>query len=83
MTEIVSSLIEEMAERFGITSIVVSHDLPSIHDIADHVVLIDEGQSVIVGEPVQLLNSKDRRVIDFTASWRDQIHSYSDQGSHD
>ncbi|HES58637.1 MAG TPA: ATP-binding cassette domain-containing protein [Firmicutes bacterium] len=83
MTEVVSSLIEEMADRFGITSIVVSHDLPSIYGIADHVVLIDEGQSVVVGQPRQLLTSEDERVIRFTASWREQIHSFSDRGNHD
>jgi len=77
MSEIVSNLIEEMAERFGITSIVVSHDLPSIHDIADHVVLIDAGESVTVGPPSELLKTLDQRVLSFTASWRQQIQSYA------
>lgn len=79
MTEVVSNLIAEMADRYGITSIVVSHDLPSIHDIADHIVLIDEGEAVTVGKPGELLTSEDERVRRFTAAWRQQIHSYSSE----
>lgn len=81
MTEVVSNLIEEMAERFGITSIVVSHDLPSIHGIADHVVLIDAGEAITVGPPAELLRATDPRVLSFTGSWRQQIKSYSEQTS--
>jgi phospholipid/cholesterol/gamma-HCH transport system ATP-binding protein len=73
MTEVVNELIREMRERYGVTSIVVSHDLPSISAIADHVVLIDEGESHTVGPPSELLRSGDPRVCAFAASWREQI----------
>ena len=77
MTAIVTDLIAEMNEKYGVTSVVVSHDLPSIHEIADHVVLIDGGQSVTVGPPQQLLHSTDPQVQKFAAVWREQIRLYA------
>lgn len=77
MTDVVNDLIREMNERFGVTSIVVSHDLPSISAVADHVVLIDEGESLEVGPPRQLLHSSDPRVQAFAASWREQIRAHA------
>jgi phospholipid/cholesterol/gamma-HCH transport system ATP-binding protein len=77
MTEVVSDLIDEMNERYEVTSVVVSHDLPSIHDIADHVVLISDGQSYTVGAPSELLTSEQPAVQRFAGSWRQQIRSYS------
>jgi phospholipid/cholesterol/gamma-HCH transport system ATP-binding protein len=79
MTEVVTGLIEEMADRFGITSVVVSHDLPSIHEVADHVVLIDAGESVTLGSPAALLESADPRVQAFAGGWRNQLRAYAGQ----
>lgn len=79
MTAVVSEMIDEMNERYEVTSIVVSHDLPSIHDIADHVVLISDGQSVTVGPPSELLTSKQPAVARFADSWRQQIRAYSSE----
>ena len=77
MTEIVSELIDEMNERYKVTSIVVSHDLPSIHSIADHVVLISAGESHTVGSPSELLTSEQPAVARFAGNWREQIREYS------
>jgi phospholipid/cholesterol/gamma-HCH transport system ATP-binding protein len=79
MTSVVTELIAEMNEKYGVTSVVVSHDLPSIHEIADHVVLIDGGVSVTVGAPDQLLHSDDPQVSKFAAIWRDQIRLYASE----
>jgi phospholipid/cholesterol/gamma-HCH transport system ATP-binding protein len=77
MSAVVSELIDEMNEKYKVTSIVVSHDLPSIHDIADHVVLISEGESFTVGQPSELLTSEQSAVRSFAGSWRQQIRTYS------
>jgi phospholipid/cholesterol/gamma-HCH transport system ATP-binding protein len=77
MTEVVSELIDEMNERFKVTSVVVSHDLPSVHDIADHVVLISGGEAYTIGEPSGLLVSEEPAVAKFASSWRQQIRTYS------
>lgn len=77
MTEVVNELIKEMNDRYEVTSIVVSHDLPSINAIADHVVLIDEGESVTVGHPREFMSTDDPRVLKFTGSWREQILAHA------
>lgn len=79
MTEVVNDLIREMSERYGVTSIVVSHDLPSINAIADHVVLIDHGESIDVGAPAELLRSAEPRLRAFTAGWREQILAHAQE----
>ncbi len=77
MTAVVSELIAEMNERYQVTSLVVSHDLPSIHNIADHVVLISDGESYDVGSPSELLVSGQPAVERFAGAWRAQIREYS------
>jgi phospholipid/cholesterol/gamma-HCH transport system ATP-binding protein len=79
MTDVVNELIREMNDRYKVTSIVVSHDLESIMAIADHVVLVDKGESLIVGEPRELLFSKDPRVEAFTSSWRSQMRAHASE----
>jgi phospholipid/cholesterol/gamma-HCH transport system ATP-binding protein len=76
-SELVSHMIREANEKFGVTSVVVSHDLQCIHDISDHVVLITGGESVEVGPPRQLFIHQDPRVAGFTAVWREQVKEYA------
>jgi phospholipid/cholesterol/gamma-HCH transport system ATP-binding protein len=77
MTSIVDELIMETNEKFGITSIVVSHDLPSVHRIADHVILLSNGESLDVGPPEELVSSSDPKVMEFTKEWRSQVEQLS------
>jgi phospholipid/cholesterol/gamma-HCH transport system ATP-binding protein len=78
-TEVVTSLISEMNERYQVTSVIVSHDLPSVHDIADHIVLIDKGYAITVGEPRQLLLSDDERIETFSGGWRRSVLAYAEE----
>ena len=73
----IDQLIVSLRKGLGVTSIVVSHDLPSINAIADHVVLIDEGESVTVGHPREFMSTDDPRVLKFTGSWREQILAHA------
>ncbi len=60
-------LIAEMARRFGLTSVVVSHDLTSVRLIGDHVTFLHEGQVRFAGPPAALFASHDpvvRRFVD-------------------
>ena len=77
MTEVVTDLIAEMNEKFSVTGIMVSHDLPTVYDIADHVVLIADGSATVVGHPRELLLSERSEVIGFASSWRKHIIEYS------
>ncbi len=54
-------LITELAHQFGITFVVVTHDLASIYRIADRVIMLDGRAGTIVaqGEPAKLRDSAD------------------------
>lgn len=61
-------LIRQVRDTFGTTIVVVSHELASIFDLADRVVMLDRGQQGIIaeGRPRELAaNSKDPRVREF------------------
>ena len=55
-SRMVDGLIEEMRERFGVTSLVISHDIASCFLIAHQAVLIIEGKVVARGTPDELAN---------------------------
>ncbi len=61
-------LILEIRETFGTTIVVVSHELASIFQIADRVIMLDRGTKGIIaeGRPRELaVNSRDPRVAEF------------------
>ena len=55
-SRLVDGLIQETRDRFGVTSIVISHDMSGALKIADHIYLLARGQLVAHGTPQQLLN---------------------------
>jgi phospholipid/cholesterol/gamma-HCH transport system ATP-binding protein len=61
-------LILQIRETFGTTIVVVSHELASIFDIADRVIMLDRAQQGIIaeGRPRELAqNTRDPRVSEF------------------
>ncbi len=61
-------LIRQIRETFGTTIVVVSHELASIFDLADRVIMLDRAEQGIIaeGRPRDLLaNSRDPRVSEF------------------
>jgi phospholipid/cholesterol/gamma-HCH transport system ATP-binding protein len=66
-SRMVDELIEEMRERFGVTSLVISHDIASCFSIAHQAVLIIEGKVVARGTPDELANGGNEVARDFIA----------------
>ncbi len=62
---IAATLIRELNDALGITSIVVSHDVDETFSIADHVVFIANGGVVAQGTPAQMRASTDPLVRQF------------------
>ena len=60
-----------LSRKLNTTSMVVSHDMACALKIADHIVVLDQGQIVDQGTPKQLLESKVPLVRDFLAESRD------------
>jgi phospholipid/cholesterol/gamma-HCH transport system ATP-binding protein len=53
----VDDLIEEMREKFGVTSAVITHDMVSAFDIADQIAMLIKGRVVAQGPPAAVLES--------------------------
>ncbi|GFK95357.1 putative ribonucleotide transport ATP-binding protein mkl [Fundidesulfovibrio magnetotacticus] len=58
-------LILDLKEAFGMTIVVVSHDLESVYTIADHVVVLNKGAMVFQGDPAHLRQSEDPFLVQF------------------
>lgn len=55
----VDTLIRELSDKIGVTSIVVSHDLVSIFTIADRIVMLYRGHVKLLGKPEEFQASED------------------------
>jgi len=55
----VFEMIADYRERFGFTALVVSHDIPEVFQISDHVAWLDEGRIKFFGEPGDLSKETD------------------------
>lgn len=57
MTEAIDTLIVDTTRRLNVTSVVVSHDLASVFQIADRIAMLHEGSIVACGTPQELRSS--------------------------
>ena len=57
-SRMVDELILETRERFGVTSVVISHDMASALHIADYIFLLAKGRLVGEGTPKELVTGK-------------------------
>jgi branched-chain amino acid transport system ATP-binding protein len=51
-----TGLIHRVREQYGITFLVVEHDIPVIMDISDRIVVLDFGRKIADGEPHEVQN---------------------------
>ena len=61
----VDNLILKLNKVFGITMVVVTHDLPSAFTIADRIAMLARGEVVAMGTREEIRGSTDPRVADF------------------
>jgi phospholipid/cholesterol/gamma-HCH transport system ATP-binding protein len=64
----VDDLILETRERFGVTSIVISHDMAGALRIADQIVLLAKGKVVAQGRPQELVDGDSELLKEFLTS---------------
>jgi phospholipid/cholesterol/gamma-HCH transport system ATP-binding protein len=64
-SRVVDDLIEEMRQRFGVTSLVISHDMASCFRIAHQAVLLMKGRVVARGTPDELAYGESELARDF------------------
>lgn len=64
-TTAINELIQELSHKYKTTSLVVSHDMKCALDIADQIIVLDQGNVVDLGTPDQLKKSQVPLVRDF------------------
>ena len=65
MSDSIDDLIKELAGKLKVTSIVVTHDMVSVKNVADTVAMIHEGKIYFRGSADELENSKDEIITNF------------------
>ncbi len=65
MSDSIDNLIKELKEKIEVTSVVVTHDMYSVKNVADKVAMMHEGKIYFTGLPNELLESKDEVILDF------------------
>ncbi len=58
----VHKMILEYQQQFGFTAVIVSHDIPGIFDIAQHIAMLDGGRIIFEGTKDEILNSHSETV---------------------
>lgn len=66
-TTAVNKLIQDLSRELKTTSLVVSHDMNCALSIADRIVVLDKGNIVALGSPLELRKSEHPLVKDFLA----------------
>jgi phospholipid/cholesterol/gamma-HCH transport system ATP-binding protein len=65
MSDSIDNLIQQLSSKLNVTSIVVTHDMQSVKNVADKVAMLHDGIVYFTGTPAQLLKSSDSVIIDF------------------
>ncbi len=65
VSDSINKLIRRLQERFGMTSIVVTHDMKSAIDVGDHIAYLHDGQIYFHGTPNELQQTTDPILQDF------------------
>jgi phospholipid/cholesterol/gamma-HCH transport system ATP-binding protein len=63
--DLINDLILETGRRFGVTSVVVTHDMTSAYKIGDRISMLADGQLITTGTPDEIRATADGRVRQF------------------
>src|SRR5947209_75144 len=65
VSDSINRLIRRLQQRFGVTSIVVTHDMKNAFDVADHIAYLHEGRIYFHGTPRELEQTDNAVIQDF------------------
>lgn len=82
-SRMVDDLIEEMRERFGVTSIVISHDIASCFRIAHQAILLIKGRVEAAGPPDSLRDGESEVAKEFIRNSGVDVESLDRVTDHD
>jgi len=78
----VDDLIEEARRQFGVTSLVITHDIASCFRIADHAILLDQGRVMARGTPAELAHGSSQEAREFIARSEVNVDAITAQRRH-
>lgn len=59
MSDAIDDLIKDLNQKIKVTSIIITHDMFSVKNVADKIAMMHEGKIYFTGSPQELLESKD------------------------
>lgn len=62
---VIDNLIQEITSEFNMTTVINTHDMNSVLEIGDHIILLKEGYRAWEGNKNEILDSDDDAVVDF------------------
>ncbi|MGI8889903.1 MAG: ABC transporter ATP-binding protein [Chthoniobacterales bacterium] len=65
VSDSINHLIRRLQDRYGVTSVVVTHDMKSAFHIGDHIAYLHEGRIYFYGTPAEIQASTDPLIQDF------------------
>ena len=65
MSRVIDELIRQMQREFGVTSVVVTHDMVSAYHVADRIAMLYQGEIIECDTPEKIRNSGNRIVQQF------------------
>lgn len=65
MSDQIDDLIKDLSEKLKVTSIVVTHDIFSVYDVANEVAMMHNGKIYFKGTPKELTETSDNLIRDF------------------
>lgn len=64
-SDAIDELIADLADKLNVTSIVVTHDLYSVHNVAKRLAMMHQGKIYFTGTPAELVESNDTVISNF------------------
>jgi len=65
MSDSIDDLIKDLTDKLSVTSIVVTHDMYSVKNVANQVAMMHEGKIYFMGTPAELISSNDKIIKEF------------------
>jgi len=65
MSDSIDGLIKDLTDKLNVTSIVVTHDMYSVKNVANQVAMMHEGKIYFMGTPAELISSNDKIIKEF------------------
>lgn len=65
MSDSIDDLIKELTDRLNVTSVVVTHDMYSVKNVANQVAMMHDGKIHFTGTPAELVSSNDPTIKKF------------------